>query len=378
MTTVIWIDWYSYHISRFRALFENSILQKQVSGIELVGGCGVHSGMRFRDDSRAGLPIFSLFPEADWDQTGQLTLAQAVWKKLNELKPSAVLVPGWYTAPALAAALWTKVNRKRSILMSESTEFDHRRVWWKETLKHLLIKMLFDYSVAGGKPHVRYLEQLGFPPERIARFYDVVDNHFYREETLRARQDLDLKRKTGLPESYFLYVGRLAQEKNIAACLRAFAKYRKQGGTWWFVFVGVGAERQMLEQLAKDLDIQQCVVFAGLKNSKETAEYYAFAGCFVLPSTREPWGLVVNEAMASALPVVVSNRCGCAEDLVLPGQNGYIFDPSNEASLTDCLLKISSMPEEERQTFCRKSLEVVADFSPEHWASEVARVVHQN
>ena len=110
MTAVIWIDWYSYHISRFRALTEHESLRKNVTGIELVGGCGVHAGLHFRDGERAGLPILSLFPEADWQKTKQTTMAWALWRKLGQLNPSSVLVPGWYTMPAVAAALWARLH----------------------------------------------------------------------------------------------------------------------------------------------------------------------------------------------------------------------------------------------------------------------------
>ena len=375
MTTVIWIDWYAYHISRFRALFEHQRLGKRVVGIELVGGCGVHAGFQFRNSDRAGLPIVSLFPQADWNRTGQLKLAWAVWRKLNELRPSSVLTPGWYTMPALTAAAWAKIHGKRSILMSETTEEDHRRVWWKELLKRLLLRLLFDSAIAGGKPHVRYLSRLGFAAEKIATCYDVVDNNFYQEAAERARSHPGVERNPALQGDYFLYVGRLAPEKNIAGCLRAFAQYRQQGGRWSLVLVGDGPLRAELEKQCDNLKIREYVVFAGLKSASEITLYYAFAGCFVLPSVREPWGLVVNEAMASGLPVLVSNRCGCVEDLVKPGENGYLFDPSQEATLPPCMLEISSLDPTIRREMGRRSQEIVANYSLSHWAGEIARLV---
>jgi glycosyltransferase involved in cell wall biosynthesis len=368
LTTVIWIDWYSYHVSRFRALFEHQSFQRQVTGIELVGGCGVHRGLQFRDAARAGLPISSLFPEADWDRTGPMKLACAVWRKLDQLRPSSVLVPGWYTAPALTAALWAKLHGKRSILMSETTAQDYRRVWWKESAKRLLIRLLFDYAIGGGAPHVRYLAQLGFAFERIGWFYDVVDNRFYREESDGARQFPALRQTSGLPKDYFLYVGRLAPEKNLSACLRAFARYRELGGTWSLVLVGDGPEREALEKESHELRLGGQVNFAGLKTAKETVLYYAFAGCFLLPSMREPWGLVVNEAMASGLPVIVSNRCGCVEDLVEPGGNGFVFDP---------MLTIAESSPRVIGKMGQRSREIIAGYTPEHWAAEVARAVQE-
>ena len=374
MTAVIWIDWYSYHVARFRALCEHPRLRGRLAGIELVGGCGVHQGLDFRHRDRGGLPVSVLFPGADWHGIGRLKLARAVWGRLSRLQASSVLVPGWATAPAVAAALWAKLHGRRSILMTETTEADHRRVWWKELPKRVIIRLLFDCAIVGGKPHARYLERLGVFPGRIAQYYDVVDNRFYEEETACARQSPESRQATGLPERYFLYVGRLAPEKNVATCLRAYARYRAQGGTWPLVLVGDGPERQALEKQSRDAEIRDQVTFAGLKSARETALYYAFAGCFLLPSTREPWGLVVNEAMASGLPVIVSKRCGCVEDLVEPGNNGYLFDPENEMELANRMLAVSKSSADVLRRMGRRSQEIIAGYSPDRWATEVARL----
>ena len=281
MTTVIWIDWYSYHITRFRALLHHESLRGEVTGIELIGGCGVHSGLKFRDEDRGRLPIYSLFPEADWASAGQLPLARAVWRKLQEIRPSAVLVPGYYTMPALAAALWAKMHGKRSVLMSETTAEDYQRSWWRENIKRVLIALLFDYGIAGGAPHVRYLRELGLPADRIGRYYDVVDNGFFKKHCDDARGVRGLRERLHLPPEYFLYTGRLAEEKNVAGMLEAFRKYRKAGGSWQMVIVGDGPERRRLESLSESLDMHGHVRFTGLKNTRELIPFYALASCFV-------------------------------------------------------------------------------------------------
>jgi glycosyltransferase involved in cell wall biosynthesis len=375
LTTVIWIDWYSYHLSRFRALVENEGLKGNVTGIELVGGCGVHAGLKFREDDRAGLPISSLLPEANWNETPKRVIAKAVWKKLDELNPSTVLIPGCYTVPGFAAALWAKVRGKRSVLMTETTRDDYRRVWWKEIPKGLLMRTMFDYAIAGGKPHIRYLCQLGFPADRIAKHYDVVDNAFYRTSTADARRTVGLRESLGLPTEYFVYVGRLSPEKNVDGLIDAFADFRNRGGSWSLVLVGDGPERQTLIERARALGILEYVVFTGLKQARETIPYYAFASCFVLPSVREPWGLVVNEAMASGLPVVVSSRCGCAEDLVRDGENGFLFDPATAGDLATQLWRVASQGPAGIRSFGQRSLEIIAGYSPQHWASEVGKIV---
>jgi 1,2-diacylglycerol 3-alpha-glucosyltransferase len=377
LTTVIWIDWYSYHISRFRALAEHESLQGRVTGIELVGGCGVHPGLKFRDQERIGLPITSLFPTVDWGEAKNTDLARAVWQKLNEWRPSAVLVPGCYTVPGFTAALWAKLHRKRCVLMTETTYDDYKRVWWKELGKRVLMSLLFDYGIAGGKPHARYLRRLGFREERIARFYDVVDNRFFQDAADRVRRTPELRGALQLPEDYFLYVGRLSPEKNLKGLIQSFARYRERGGSWSLVLVGDGPERAALEAQCAERGIAAHVRFTGLKPTSEITPYYAFARCFVLPSEREPWGLVVNEAMASGLPVIVSTRCGCAEDLVESGGNGYLFDPAKDLDLTERMMTVGVLDDDELDRMGNRSRQIIAGYSPQHWAAEVARIVQQ-
>ncbi|MEI9973822.1 MAG: glycosyltransferase [Ignavibacteriota bacterium] len=134
---------------------------------------------------------------------------------------------------------------------------------------------------------------------------------------------------------------------------------------------GNGPLLEALRTEAERAGIADCVQFAGLKSTRELPAYYAFARCLVLPSTREPWGLVVNEAMASGLPVVVSNRCGSAEDLVEHGANGLVFDPSQASALTDVLHRVGSLKRERLEEMGRRSREIIARYSPEIFAQEV-------
>lgn len=375
MTTVIWIDWYSYHLSRFRALAEHDRLRGRVAGIELVGGCGVHPGLKFRDGDRLGLDIRSLAPMRDWNEVGQWQLARLLWRELSRLCPKTVFVPGYYTLPALAAAAWARLHGARSVLMSETTAFDSRRAGWREYLKRLLAKTLFDYGIAGGKPHTRYLVDLGFRTDRIAGFYDVVDNDYYFRLTGEARRSPGQYVRLNLPDAYFLFVGRLSPEKNVTGLLREFAQYRREGGRWSLVLVGDGPQRTALEQYAATLGVAPIVRFEGLKSTPDTIPYYAFSGCFILPSTREPWGLVVNEAMASSIPVIASTQCGCAEDLVNPGVTGFTFNPFQPGALAHLMATMAAMPSDARIAMGRAAWAHVSAYSPQQWAEEVARIV---
>ena len=88
----------------------------------------------------------------------------------------------------------------------------------------------------------------------------------------------------------------------------------------------------------------------------------ASPNAFIHASTTEQWGLVVNEAMAAGLPVLVSERCGCAPDLVAPGFNGFLFDPEDVNSITDAMIEIADGSHDPR-AMGRNSQEIVARWS---------------
>jgi 1,2-diacylglycerol 3-alpha-glucosyltransferase len=267
MIAVIWTDWYAYHVARLRALTTHESLRGNVLGIELVGGCGMHAGLRFRTEDRGDLPIVTLLPEADWHGARQTRLALALWRRLREVNPAMVLVPGYYTVPALLAAVWARLNGRRSVLMAETTRQDHRRVWWKEMSKRFLIRLLFDSAIAGGKRHFRYLRELGIQADSIRRGYDVVDNDYYSRESDRARALLN-RRQLGLPEDYFLFVGRLSPEKNLAGLIASFVEYRTAGGTCSLVVCGEGPLRAALIEQVREAGAGRHVYFAGMKATR--------------------------------------------------------------------------------------------------------------
>lgn len=373
---VIWIDWYAYHVARFRGLLSAPALSGRTVGIEMVGGIGVHAGLKFREELPADLPIETMMPNVGWLDANKWKLSAMLWKRLSELKPEVVLVPGYYTLPGIAIALWARFHGATSVLMTESTSGDHKRTAWKEWLKGLGMRLLFDWAVAGGKAHLDYLAELGFPSSRVSGGYDVVDNHMFESGTDAIRSGTPAA--YGLPElKYFLYVGRLAEEKNVMGLLESWLDYRRGGGSWPLVLVGDGPEAKALKAAAAASQFGAEVFFPGLKSSRELLPFYAFAGCFVLPSTREPWGLVVNEAMASGLPVLVSTACGCGPDLVSDGLNGFLFKPTDKAALTGLLHRIASRNADELERMGRCSRQIIGNYSPEHFGRSVALIGRQ-
>jgi glycosyltransferase involved in cell wall biosynthesis len=137
--------------------------------------------------------------------------------------------------------------------------------------------------------------------------------------------------------------------------------------------LGDGPLRETLNSQLSILNLHSHVHLPGFKPYDELPVYYALAKAFVHASTTEQWGLVVNEAVASGLPVVVSDRCGCAPELVQG--NGFTFDPFDEHQLAARLLKMASLSDDERTRLSDASYTISANFAPERFGEGLEQAV---
>ena len=338
------------------------------------------------------------------------------WKALDQTKPQAVAVPGWSSIDALSALSWCLQTQTPAIMMSESTEWDKRRRPWKDWFKRRLVGVC-STALAGGTPHKDYMVKLGMPRERIFLGYDAVDNGYFetKAEILKTEMlKVENRNKYGLPDKYFLASARFVEKKNLPRLLQAYARYRVlaekaemlktetlkpestsprpspqrgEGGLpstlnpqlstepWSLVLLGDGPLRSSILNLRSSLGLDGHVHLPGFKQYDELPVYYSLASVFVHASTREQWGLVVNEAIASGLPVLVSNRCGCAQDLVQEGVNGFTFDPYNVEQLAGLMLQISAFQPFRLSAFGDASREIISHWGPERFAAGLQQAV---
>jgi glycosyltransferase involved in cell wall biosynthesis len=315
-------------------------------------------------------PVISLFTDADIDTKPTVEINRQVNATLNRVAPEAVAIPGWSSPAAIAALDWCCQTRTPAILMTESTAHDERRSWWKEWMKSRVVR-LFSTAVVGGSPHVDYVAALGLSRDRVSIGYDVVDNDYFSSQSDRARATAStLRQQHSLPANYFLASNRFIEKKNLHRLLEAYAAYVAQASAsaWCLVMLGDGALKGPLMAQTGRLGLTDKVFFPGFKQYQELPIYYGLAGAYIQASTTEQWGLVVNEAMASGLPVLVSERCGCAPDLVQNGVNGYAFDPYDIKELTERMLHIAG-GNCDLVSMGRASREIIARWSPETFAA---------
>jgi glycosyltransferase involved in cell wall biosynthesis len=306
-------------------------------------------------------------PEGAWN-----VLHQA----LAESTPDVILFPGWGHAYALAALSWGVRYKIPCIVISDSQEYDYSRHWWQEQIKRRIIRR-FSAGFVAGKRSYEYLANLGMPAKHIVIGCDIVDNEHFSH----GAQDADevagsLRKQLGLPNRFFLAVNRLIPVKNIHVILKAYASYRAKGapGDWKLVIVGDGPLRATLLEHAHALKIESSVSFAGAKTYDDMPRYYSLASALILASTQETWGFVVNEAMATGIPVIVSEHCGCASDLVHDGKNGFTFPPEDIERLGEIMIDLSS-GRYDLAAMGRQGREVIDNYSLKRYVGSLEAVV---
>lgn len=267
------------------------------------------------------------------DQVKLWPRTRALLQRLIAYRPDVLNLTGYYD-PAqwvlLAYARWKGI---KVIISNESNLRDHPRKGLKERFKSWLIRQA-DGFFCFGRSSAAYLEYLGVSPNKIlTQKAAVVDDEVLRQHYQKAIAERNHRKQTkGWPAYNFIFVGRLIPPKNLKMLIEAFAAL--QSSDWGLVLLGEGEQKAELQALVKAQNVQN-VFFASGVPWYEVAEYLALADVLVLPSDSEPWGLVVNEAMICGLPVLVSQNCGCVEDLVQEGRNGFTFSPTNCEELVE-------------------------------------------
>jgi glycosyltransferase involved in cell wall biosynthesis len=200
--------------------------------------------------------------------------------------------------------------------------------------------------VVPGKSAAAYAASFGVTRETIFVAPNAVDNAFFSKEAAAARsRAAEMRHRFGLPEHYFLCVGRLVLSKGVFDLLEAYSRLVPElRAKVELLFVGDGIEQSELEARANAIH-PGVVRFAGFAHREQLAVYYALADALVFPTHTDPWGLVVNEAMACSIPIVATDAGGCVADLVHDGWNGYVVPKKAPEKLADALARVAGAPD---------------------------------
>jgi glycosyltransferase involved in cell wall biosynthesis len=293
---------------------------------------------------------------------------------LRKAAPDAILCGG-YNYPAVWRALfWAQRNHVPFLLWTESNTRDFRSGRaWIEFLKTRFLRACDGYVVPG-KSSLEYLREYETREEAIFTAPNAVDTQFFAQRAEQVRSDAGARKGFNLPARFVLFVGRLVAEKGVFDLLRAYhalpARLREEIG---LVFVGDGAARSSLSSAAAKIN-PGVVHFAGFVQREDLPVYYALADALVFPTHTDPWGLVVNEAMACGLPVICSRAAGCAEDLVRDYWNGRLVCPGDTEGLASAMHELGC-DAPLRSIMGARSREQIAAYSPEACAAGMAAAV---
>ena len=361
-----------YHVARLRAgarLFEVIAIEQSAETAEY----GWRKVATPESVKRITLSTEACAHQRDAESVDEIT------KALDSITPlRAVAIPGWSNPAALAALRWCTKHNVPCVVMSESGASDKSRSRWSEWLKSKILT-LCSAALAGGSCHRDYLIDLGFESRRIFLGYDAVDNdHFGRGAEAARANAAGVRARLSLPEMYFLASARFLPRKNLVTLLRAYADYdrRAEPPSWDLVLLGDGPLRSQLIAECERLGVTGKVHLPGFEQYDELPMYYALAGAFVHVSMSEPWGLVVNEAMASGLPLIVSKQCGCVPELLEEDKNGFSFSPQNVDELADSLLRMAALSDAESDLMAQTSRKIIASWSVERFAEGLRNAVN--
>jgi glycosyltransferase involved in cell wall biosynthesis len=284
-------------------------------------------------------------------------ISRGIFRRLQKSDGSpafdALWVHGYASIDSLQAILAANALGIPVLLRAESWLADRVRSPWKLVLKKAFFRLLGKGIAAVlpiGRVNAEYwTHYFGNSVPQFPMPYAVNNEYFAglaaaaipREQELRAELGLSAERPV------ILFASKLQQRKHADHLLEAYSRFiadRTPQERPYLVVVGDGEQRAHLEAQAQQLRLED-VRFAGFRNQSELPRFFQLADVFVLPSRHEPWGLIVNEAMASGCPVIVSTDVGCHADLITDGGEGCVFPVGDIRALTQALHQAFSSPQ---------------------------------
>ncbi len=330
-----WSQFGPYHMDRCEALAQALAGRREIIGLELVTRGEIYdwapsgAGHAFRKQT--------LF-------LGKRSSEVPAWRHFAALlgaclksRAKYVFLCDFQLPPVFLAALLLRLLGRRVVIMQDS-KFDDKQRWlWRELGKAVLYR---PYSAAfvGGRRSRSYLEFLGMPAERIVLGYDTVS-----AQRLVRLADRD---PAGDGEAYaarhFTVIARFVPQKNLELALDAYAAYRRLSPDRprALLLCGAGPLESALRSRVADSGIEG-VHFCGWLDEPAVARMLAQSLALILPSKEEPFGLVVTEAIALGVPVLVSENSGARDLLVRTGVNGYVIEPDNAEGLARFMARLA-------------------------------------
>ena len=261
----------------------------------------------------------------------------------------AFIVEGWFNKSFWQAIFACWKSKTPIMVRGDSNLISHGGSFLKRMIKHPIYNWFipkFNSYLVVGKYAKEYYLHYGANEKHMFFTPHSVDNDFFtlNRETLLGERN-DLRRRWDIPDDavVFVLVGRLIPRKLPQDFIAAVEMASKANPKIWGLIVGDGTLKKGLQEKSEKNNIQ--VKFTGFMNQGELPKAYAISDCLVNTSLSESWGLTINEAMASKLPILVSDTTGCMPDLLSAGETGYQFKCGDIKDLSEKMLTMASSKE---------------------------------
>ena len=292
---------------------------------------------------------YSLHPKADYTRDGLKTL-------LESINPTALICSGWMDADYNAMA--KQWRPKIPVVLTLDN-------WWTGSLKQwlavctsaLFIRRRFNRAWVPGEPQRPFAEKLGFRGDALATGFYCADPRPF-EKVFEAR-------KNQAPSKKLLYVGRYLDLKGVRELWAAFAALSGEFPEWELHCIGTGdlwEERMMHPQ----------IFHHGFKQPDELAPFLEEAASFVMPSKKEPWGVVLHEMALAGLPLLASDQVGAATAFLRPGKNGEAFEL---VGVYQALRSFFEKTDRDRTEMGRESHDLGKNNTPHHWCNKLLEII---
>lgn len=285
--------------------------------------------------------------------------SEELTKLVSNLNPDLLLISGWVDKSYLQIGSKFR-NKIPVVLLLDNPWKGNLKQWLAASLGRLKINRTYTHCWVPGKRQRTYARRLGFSSDHIQTgFYSADLSHFEKlyEKTFQSRRNNFPKR--------FLYVGRYVDFKGIHELWQAFIEFREEHNSEWELWcVGTGEEY--------DTRIEsEGIKHFGFLQPAQLESVIAECCVFILPSRKEPWGVVVHEFAAAGFPLICSSEVGAAEVFLKSGENGYLHSPGSVEEIKKALLQMASETDDKLIQMAEKSHELSLNISPETWTNQL-------
>ncbi|MGL4393568.1 MAG: glycosyltransferase family 4 protein [Fusobacteriaceae bacterium] len=267
-----------------------------------------------------------------YEERNTLASTISLIKLLLKIKYKEIIIGGWDSLENWTAWFISKKNKKSVVV--ESSVYESKTTGFRGFLKKIFVSKI-SCAYASGELQIELLKALNYKNKIIKTKGVGISNCFLIEKKINNKKNTEIKN--------FIYVGRLSEEKNIEQLIRVFNKHKNLN----LNIVGFGPLEKQLKKEVKEKNI----FFHGAVNNEDLNKYYYENDVFILPSKKEPWGLVVEEALYNGLPVIISDKVGCAKEVINDNIHGIIYDVEKDEELEKAILKMCDIKYYEKIKF---------------------------